>query len=230
MQDPSLTLFTLLSSSSSIHHRHKHWIINVHINMTLWQGGPALCKDWQRFRWNSSWAGTGSQFVTIIVLHVIIVIIIVIVIIQLLPASHIWHNSETFEGNLDFLYSGESEAHSPMASPSTAEHSETGRQIYFHFISNNTRGEWSWGGENNPFYFKPSIVVVTWRFTDHVVEIFVSNKNFIAGILLVFPPDWRTAGIHSNIVDLELELVWRKKCSRFTMFRPLWMDCANKIS
>ena len=40
-------------------------------------------------------------------------------------------------------------------------HSETGRQIYFHFISNNTRGEWSWGGENNPFYFKPSIVVVT---------------------------------------------------------------------
>ena len=71
----------LSSSSSSIHHHHKHWIINVHINMTLWQGGPALCKDWQRFRWNSSWAGTGSQFVTIIVLHVIIVIIVIIVIV-----------------------------------------------------------------------------------------------------------------------------------------------------
>ena len=25
---------------------------------------------------------------------------------------------------------------------------------------NNTPAEWSWGGENNSFYFKPSIVVV----------------------------------------------------------------------
>ena len=205
--------------------------------MTLWQGGPALCKDWQRFRWNSSWAGTGSQFVTIIVLHVIIVIVIIVIVtaaIMFIINLHQYSALASFSYLTQFWNFWRKSWFSiqrPVRSTSPmASHSETGRQIYFHFISNNTRGEWSWGGENNPFYFKPSIVVVTWRFTDHVVEIFVSNKNFIAGILLVFPPDWRTARNHSNIVDLELELVWRKKCSRFTMFRPLWMDCANKIS
>ena len=45
-----------------------------------------------------------------------------------------------------------------------------GHHQKLYFLSqylNNTPAEWSWGGENNSFYFKPSIVVVALPFADH---------------------------------------------------------------
>ena len=44
---------------------------------------------------------------------------------------------------------------------------QSSRFFLLYFFQTIPASEWSWGGENNPFYFKPSIVVVTQQFSDH---------------------------------------------------------------